>query len=199
MPRPPKLVTGEPMSADTLKDLFIDGLRDAYDAEHRISRAMSKMVAAARGVDLVEALRAHLAQTREHLARLEDVFDVFDLSPRRKQCKAIVGLLAECEGLTKAPGALGLRDVALIAMAHKIEHYEIATYGCLRTWAEWMGQTRVGDLLQATLEEEGVADFKLARLERHLDVDALLGENVGVETDSTRLGRRAEPDSGQLH
>lgn len=187
------------MSADTLKRLFVDELRDVYDAEYRIRKAMPNMIAAARGVDLVGAFEAHLEQSREQVARLEEVFDLFDLSLRRKRCKVIVGLLADSEGLMKADDLHGLRDAALIAAAHKIEHYEIASYGCLRAWAELMGQTRVGDLLQASLEEEGVADFKLSRLERRLDVGALRGEVVGLEAGSTRPGRRVEPDSGRQH
>lgn len=187
------------MPADTFKNLFIEELRAVYDAEHRIRKAMPRLIAAARGVDLVGAFEAHLEQAAEHVARLEDVFDVFDISPRRKRCKTIVGLLAEGEGLARAHDLHGLRDAALIAAAHKIEHYEIASYGCLRAWAELMGQTRVGELLQATLAEEGMADYKLSRLERRLDVDELRGEFVGVETGSTRPGRRVEPDSGRLH
>lgn len=182
------------MAADTLRDLFIEELQDTYDAEHRITKALPKMIEAATSDDLVSAFMTHLKQTQEHIARLERVFKLLDLTPVRKTCKAMTGLLQEGEDLMKEHGVAGLRDAALIAAAQKVEHYEMATYGCLRTWAGVMGEEKVQLLLQKTLDEEGSSDQKLTRIAMTLNAEALAGEDeeAGELVPSTR---RAEPRS----
>lgn len=165
------------MAANTLRDLFIDEMKDAYDAEHRITKALPKMIEATTSDELIAAFTAHLKQTQEHIARLERVFKLFDQAPARKTCRAMVGLLEEGEELMKESGVSGLRDAALIAAAQKVEHYEMATYGCLRTWAEVMGEEKAQMLLQKTLDEEGASDELLTKIAMTLNAEALEGED----------------------
>lgn len=165
------------MSAKTLRDLFIDELKDCYDAEHRITKALPKMIKAASSEDLVAGFEEHLEQTEEHIVRLEKVFKMFNVTPARKTCKAMLGLLAEGEELMEEDGVAGMRDAALIAAAQKVEHYEMATYGCLRTWAQVMGEDKARELLQQTLNEEGETDHTLTELALGLNQEALGGED----------------------
>ncbi len=183
------------MTNRTLRDLFVDELMDTYDAEHRIIKAIPKMMKAAQSAELVAGFKVHLAQTQEHIVRLERVFKLFDLTPERKTCKAMLGLLAEGEELMAEDGVAGVRDAALIAAAQKVEHYEMATYGCLRTWAQVMGEDKARKLLQQTLDEEGETDHKLTQLALNLNTDAL-GED---DEDAAMLSVRrtaASTDTG---
>lgn len=161
------------MASKTLRDLFISELKDAYDAEHRMTKALPKLIKAASSEALIAEFEAHLEQTEEHIERLDHVFGMFDISPARKTCKAMLGLLAEGEELMHEHGVEGMRDAALIAAAQKIEHYEMATYGCLRTWAQVMGEKQAQELLQQTLDEEGATDERLTALALTLNAEAL--------------------------
>lgn len=186
------------MASDTLRDLFIDELKDTYDAEHRITKALPKMIKSAQSDELVSAFKGHLAQTQEHITRLDRVFEMFGERPARKTCKAIVGLLAEGEELMEEEGVAGLHDAALIAAAQKVEHYEMATYGCLRTWADLMGEAKAKDLLQKTLDEEGTTDHKLTKIAMSLNAEALEGEEGedGGNGDDDKATPRARRSNG---
>lgn len=161
------------MASKTLRDLFISELKDTYDAEHRLIKALPKLIKAASSEELVSAFEAHLEQTEVHIERLDRVFKLFDVTPARKTCKAMLGLLAEGEELMQEHGVEGMRDAALIAAAQKVEHYEMATYGCLRTWAQVMGEKKAQDLLQQTLDEEGATDHGLTAIALTLNAEAL--------------------------
>ena len=161
------------MAGKTLRDLFISELKDTYDAEHRLTKALSKWTSAASSEALVSAFEVHLEQTEVHIERLDRVFKLFDVTPTRKTCKAMLGLLAEGEDLMQEHGVEGMRDAALIAAAQKVEHYEMATYGCLRTWAQVMGEQEALILLQQTLDEEGATDQSLTRIALTLNSEAL--------------------------
>jgi len=160
------------MSPNTLWDLFVDQLKDVHDAEQRITRALPRMAKAAQSDTLRSALSHQLQQTEEHLHRVEQVFDSIDVSPSRKTCKAIVGLIEEGEELMKED-ADRVRDAALIAAAQKVAHYEMATYGCLRAWADVLGEDEASRLLQSTLDEEGAADHELTEIAQSLNVEAV--------------------------
>ncbi len=162
------------MSAHNLRELFVDQLRDVYDAEQRITKALPKMAKAAQSDHLRMAFENHLRQTEEHVNRLEKVLQSLDETPKRKTCKAIVGLLEEGEELIGE--AEEVRDAALIAAAQKVEHYEMATYGCLRTWANLLGENEASQLLQATLDEEGETDHKLTDIAETLNPEAIDGQ-----------------------
>jgi ferritin-like metal-binding protein YciE len=178
------------MSAHTLRELFTDQLRDVYDAEHRLTRALPRMAKAASSDELRTAFEDHLKQTEEHVSRLEQVLESIDEPARRKPCKAIVGLLEEGEELMNEDDE-SVRDAALIAAAQKVEHYEMATYGCLRTWADLLGEDEASRLLQTTLNEEGATDHRLSEIAESLNLEAM--ENDGAETGNDEDGMAKVP------
>lgn len=145
----------------TLQDLFFDELADMYDAENRIAKALPKMAAAAKGEDLKTAFADHAKETQGHVAKLEKVFGYFGKKARRKTCEATVGLLKEADEIAAEFKGSPALDAALIAAAQKVEHYEIASYGCLREWALVLENEKSSDLLQEILEEELAANQAL--------------------------------------
>ena len=148
------------MAANSLQELFVEELRDIYDGERRITKALPKMAKAASSETLREALMSHLDETEGQIARLEQVFREIGETARAKKCEGIVGLVAEAdEVMQELDGAV--LDAALIASAQKVEHYEIASYGTLAYFADLLGQSRAKQLLGQTLEEEKAADEKL--------------------------------------
>jgi ferritin-like metal-binding protein YciE len=147
-----------------LDDLLKEQLADLHDAENQLVEALPKMADAAGTQELKDAFKQHLEQTREHVQRLEQVFQKLGGMPQPKRCKAMEGLLKEGEEVLKQDGDQDVKDAALIASAQRVEHYEIAGYGCVRTYAEQLGNQEVGRLLQTTLDEEGQTDEKLTRI-----------------------------------
>ncbi|HUG11994.1 MAG TPA: ferritin-like domain-containing protein [Opitutaceae bacterium] len=138
----------------TLKDLFFDGLADMYDAEQRIAAALPKMAKAATCGELKEAIQSHQKETESHVKKLEQVFQCFDRKAKGKTCEATVGLLKEADEIaTEFKGSPAI-NAALIGVAQKVEHYEIASYGCLHEWAELLDNEKAADLLQEILEQE---------------------------------------------
>lgn len=152
------------MALSTLQELLIEELQDTYDAEHQILEALPKMEEAATNKKLATAFRQHHKQTETHVTRLEKVFQILGEEPKRKKCKAMAGLTAEGAEIIKEDADGDVRDAALIAAAQKVEHYEIAGYGTLRTWAQLLGHEDAVKLLQTTLDEEGATDKKLTAL-----------------------------------
>ncbi len=144
----------------TLRETFLDELADIYDAEKQLVKALPKLVKAAKNEELKEGIEAHLAETEEHVNRLEQVFEAFGEKPKSKKCKAMKGLLEEGDDLISEEAG----DAALICAAQKVEHYEIAAYGSLKTWAEHLEQNEAVDLLTETLDEEKAADDKLTEV-----------------------------------
>lgn len=145
----------------TLKDLFLDELQDMYDAEQRLLKALPQMAEAATHEELAAAFRTHLKETEGHVKKLEKVFKSFDEKPRRKKCEAIVGLLEEGDEISADNKGQPTINAALISAAQKVEHYEIATYGCLRTWAELLENDTATELLEDILSQEKQADVAL--------------------------------------
>jgi ferritin-like metal-binding protein YciE len=160
------------MHAKNLQDLFIDELKDIYDAEVRITKALPKMIKAAASEELSSAFKDHLKETQEHVTRIEQILKNLDTSPKGTTCEAMVGLLDEGEELMKEDGAPSVKDAAIIAAAQKIEHYEMATYGCLRDWARALNDDDSADILQQTLDEEGSADKRLTEIASSLNAEA---------------------------
>jgi ferritin-like metal-binding protein YciE len=150
------------MKLNTLQTVLVDHLRDLYDAEKNLVKALPKMAKAADSEELADAIRDHLEQTKNHVVRLEKVFGCFDEKPRAKLCKAIRGLIEEGSEAAAEEGAL--RDLAIIAAAQKVEHYEISAYGTAKAWAEMLDNSAAADLLAETLEEEKTADGKLTEV-----------------------------------
>lgn len=152
------------MANNDLHKLFIDQLQDIYDAEHRIIEALPKKIEAAENPQLKQALESHLAETREQVARLEKVFQSIDAPAKRNKCEATVGLIEEAGELLEEFKGTSANDAAIICAAQKIEHYEVATYGSLCSWASEMGHGEALQLLQETLAEEKSADKKLTEV-----------------------------------
>ena len=147
----------------TLRERFIDQLKDTYDAEKQVLEALPKLVAAASDEDLKATFSDHLQQTHGHVERLERIFSDLGESNFRKSCKGMKGLIEEGKEALEGPSS-ATRDAALIAAAQKVEHYEIAAYGTLRSWAEELELDEAAELLEETLDEEASADEKLTSI-----------------------------------
>ena len=176
------------MQIETMQELYVDVLKDLYDAEQQILKALPKMAKAANSEELRDGFQAHLAQTQAHVERLEQVFEQIGETAKRKKCKAIEGLLEEGKELMESVSDREVLDAGLIAAAQKVEHYEIATYGCARTYAELLDQAGATDLLQQTLDEEKLTDQKLTELAvNQINLEAAEGSpDVSEEEPVTR-------------
>lgn len=153
------------MEDSEFHDFFIDELKDIYWAENHLAKALPKMQKAATSPDLAAAFEKHTQETGEHIARLEEVFQLLGEKAQAKKCDAMAGLLEEAKGVIEdTDKGTMVRDAGLIIAAQKVEHYEIATYGTLRAFAETMGHTDVQNLLQETLDNEKATDVALTEL-----------------------------------
>jgi ferritin-like metal-binding protein YciE len=149
---------------NTFEDLFVEQLQDLHDAEQRLTKALPKMAAAAHSPALKSAFEEHLRQTQNHVTRLEQVFKSIGKTPQSKTCEAMKGLVEEGSEVINGTGDPDVKDAALIAAAQRVEHYEIAGYGTVRTFAQRLGKTEAARLLQETLNEEAETDKKLTGL-----------------------------------
>lgn len=152
------------MSLDSLEKLFLEELKDVYNAEKQILRALPRMAKAAESPQLAQAFTQHLGETKGQVQRLERIFKELGQTARGKKCKGMEGLLEEGKEVLEEEGEPAVIDAALIASAQRVEHYEIAAYGCLRAYASLLGYSEAERLLQQTLKEEEAADQKLSRL-----------------------------------
>jgi len=150
--------------AKTLHDAFLDELRDSYDAEKQLTKALPKMARAATSPELRAAFESHLEETRGHVDRLERVFESLDEKVRGKHCDGIAGIIEEGKSAMEEDFDEATMDACLIAGGQRAEHYEMAAYGTLVAWARLMGHKEAADLLQQTLDEEKAADKKLSSL-----------------------------------
>jgi ferritin-like metal-binding protein YciE len=152
------------MKMQSLQDLYVDQLKDLVSAENQILKALPKLAKAARSEELRSAFEAHLDQTETHVARLEQIFDRLGVSPKGKKCKGMDGLIKEGKELLDADAEEDVLDAGLIAAAQRVEHYEIAGYGCARTYARMLGDDEAATLLQETLDEEAETDKRLTEI-----------------------------------
>jgi ferritin-like metal-binding protein YciE len=152
------------MKMKTLHDLYVEELKDLYSAENQIIKALPRMVKAASSSELQEAFEKHLEETKEHAQRLEQIFKKMGINSKGKKCKGMKGLLEEGKDMLKGKAEPAVKDAGIIAAAQRVEHYEIAGYGCARTYAGIIGDQEAAELLQQTLEEEGAADKKLTEV-----------------------------------
>jgi ferritin-like metal-binding protein YciE len=176
------------MAATSLQDLFVEELRDIYDGEKRLLRALPKMARAAGSDELQTAFSTHARETAKQVSRLEQVFRTLGEKPRGRKCDGIIGIVEEGNrAIEELDGAV--LDAALIAGAQKVEHYEISTYGTLAYFAKLLGQTKAKDLLGETLDEEKAADEKLSQIAKSdVNRDALLGAGGDEETSARTSG-----------
>ena len=152
------------MELETLKDLYVHELKDLYSAENQLIKALPKMAKAATNKKLADGFNTHLTQTKEHAARLERILKSHDESTRGPECKGMAGLIKEGQEMIDENGEDEVRDAGLISAAQRVEHYEMAGYGCARTYAELLGDKQGAKVLQRTLDEEGATDKKLTKL-----------------------------------
>lgn len=152
------------MKMTTLQDLFVHELKDLLSAEKQLIKALPKMARAATNEKLQSAFESHLAETENQVARLEEIFSELDIPTRGAKCEAMKGLIEEGKEILEEEMEDDVRDAALICAAQRVEHYEIAAYGCARTFAEQLGHEQAARLLQQSLEEEASADQKLTQI-----------------------------------
>ena len=153
------------MKNEFLHEPFVDALKDIYDAEQQLVKALPKVAKKADNPELKKAITAHLEETKNHVVRLEAVFKSIKEKPARKTCEATKGLIEEADEVIQEEESGPSTDALLILCGQKVEHYEIATYGTLKHWAEMMEHTEAAELLGETLEEEKAADEKLTEVE----------------------------------
>ncbi len=161
----------------TLQNLFLGELADIYDAEQRLVKALPKMAKAATCTHLRDSILAHLEETKGHVTKVEQIFKCFDHKAKGKTCKATVGLLEEGDEIAEEYAGSPAINAALIATAQKVEHYEIASYGCLHEWAVRLGNQEAADLLEEILEEEKAANSALTELAVSRSNDEALDES----------------------
>ncbi|MBA3963228.1 MAG: ferritin-like domain-containing protein [Chthoniobacterales bacterium] len=160
------------MELKTLKDLYIHELKDLYSAENQIIKALPKMAKAATHPKLIDGFKTHLAETREHAARLEQILQSHDESTRGPKCKGMEGVIKEGAEMIAEDATDEVRDAGLISAAQRVEHYEMAGYGTARTYAKLLRDSKGQQLLQQTLDEEGATDKKLTKLAEKINVEA---------------------------
>lgn len=169
------------MELASLHELYVEGLRDLYSAEQQILKALPKLREGATNPKLKDAFAAHLAQTEEHVVRLEQIFVELDMSPKGKHCKGMEGLVAEGSDLLKEDAAPDVLDAGLISSVQHVEHYEMAGYGTARTYAQLLGFPKQAELLQKTLDEEQANDLLLTKLALTVNVAAIAADSEMVE------------------
>lgn len=183
------------MKLPSLKILLIEELRDLYSAETQLVKALPKMAKAASTEELADAFNEHLEITKGHVNRLEEIFEQLDEKPKGHPCMAMEGLLKEGTEAIDADGEDSVRDAALIIAAQKIEHYEIAGYGSVRTLAELLGEDRAAELLQETQDEEEEADQRLTQLaEDVVNPEAASSTQEEEEEESEEEESEEEPE-----
>ena len=177
----------------TLKDLFLNQLADIYDAEQRIDKMLTKLAKSATCTDLKTALDFHSQESASQIRKLAAVFQCFDAKPKAQRCEAAVGILKEADGIIASFKRSPSINAALIAVAQKVEHYEIASYGCLHEWAQLLNNQHATDLLQEILDQEKDANNQLTKLARNSSNVEALGESCvcGEEemNEQTQYGR----------
>lgn len=170
---------------ENLSDLMLEELKDVYDAEHQIIEALPQMAQAASSRELKAAFQEHLNESQEHIRRLEQVFGLLNQNPKRKSCKAMKGLIKEGQEMMEEEMSSTVMDAALIASAQRVEHYEMAAYGTLRTYANLVGHDQISQIFQRTLEEEELTDKKLTKIASTINAEAIGSTNTTNGTRST--------------
>ena len=179
---------------DSLEDLLKDEIKDIYDAEKQLTRALPKLIKKATADGLKAALSNHLKETEEHIARLEQVFNLMQMPVRGKKCEGMQHLIAEGSEMIAECEEDGTRDALIIAAAQKCEHYEICSYGTLRVWANLLNHDAVGSIFEDTLEEEKTADLKLTNIAESFVNEEAAEEGEERKRTSTRSRRNVAAD-----
>jgi len=178
------------MKTNRLKHLYVEVLKDLYSAESQMVRALPKMAKAATSEDLKAGFEQHLQQTKEHVSRLEEIVNALGVSPKGKKCQGMEGLIKEGAEMIDEDLAPEELDAGLISAAQRVEHYEIAAYGCVATYAKLLGEDDAEALLRQTLQEEKEADEKLTELASNINLEAASSEELDDEELEGRNGKR---------
>jgi ferritin-like metal-binding protein YciE len=179
------------MKLDSLHKLYIEELRDLYNAENQLLKALPKMAKAASSEELKQAFEDHFEETKDHVERLEDIFAGLEESPKGKTCHGMKGLIEEGSEMLDKEGEESVLDAGIIGAAQRVEHYEIAAYGTVRTFATLLGEDEAADLLQQTLDEEGETNKRLTELaEEIVNPEALRETEAEAEEAATGSARR---------
>ncbi len=181
------------MALSSLRDLYVDELRDLYNAERQLLKTLPKLVDGATDPDLKNAFQQHLGETRRQAERIERIFGDLSMNPRGKICTGMKGILKESSEMLKHDVEPAVKDAGLIAVAQRVEHYEMAGYGTVRTYAEILGYSDAAQTLQDTLNEEGNADHLLTRLAETQVNPQAEQEAVRAGTTTGTLRPEAEP------
>ena len=186
------------MEHQALKDLYIDELKDIYNAENQLVKDLPKMAKTANSEELRTGFEEHLEQTRGHVQRLEQIFKELGEKPSGKKCKGMEGLVAEGQEIMGEDFEDDVMDAALISAAQRVEHYEIAAYGTVRTYAELLGEDTAVQLLEQTLEEEKETDQKLTDMASEINVKAMgEGSEEGFSEDEEEAPVRKKARSAR--
>jgi len=188
------------MKMETLQDLLIDHLKDLYSAENQLIKALPKMAKAASNAELKAGFEEHLEQTKGHATRLEQICKMLNVNPKGKKCAAMEGLIEEGKELLEEDAEEVVLDAGLIAAAQKVEHYEIAAYGTVRTWAEQLELDDAVRLLEETLTEEKQTDEKLTELATSVineEAEAGAEDEEGDETDASDDEEDEDEEEGE--
>jgi ferritin-like metal-binding protein YciE len=177
------------MKVESLRDLYVEQLQDLYNAEQQLIKALPKMAKASSSEELRAAFEDHLGQTRQHAQRIETIFEQMGEKVAGKKCKGMEGLVKEGSEVLEEDMEDGIKDAAIIAAAQRVEHYEIAGYGCVHAYAERLGEEKAASLLEQTLEEEKQADELLNGIAEEL--------NMEVPQESTQSQKRTGRTPGQ--
>jgi ferritin-like metal-binding protein YciE len=173
------------METNRLKHLYVEELKDLYSAENQMVKALPKMIKAATSEDLRAGFEEHLEQTKGHVSRLEEIFKALGESPKGKKCKGMEGLIKEGGEMIEEDPAPEELDAGLISAAQRVEHYEIAGYGCVSTYAKLLGEDEAESLLRETLEEEKKTDSKLTELAESINLEAAGSDESEEEGNGT--------------
>ena len=185
------------MEINSLRELYVEQLRDLYDAENQLIKALPKMAKEATSDELRQGIEEHLEQTRGQAERLEQIFEQLGEKAKGKKCKGMQGLIEEGQETLEEDMEEDTKDAAIIAAAQRVEHYEISGYGTARTYANLLGENEAAELLEQTLQEEKETDQKLNQLAEEINVEAAQGESEEEgEEKQSRSSRVRSASSG---
>ncbi|HET8824427.1 MAG TPA: ferritin-like domain-containing protein [Terriglobales bacterium] len=183
------------MEINSLRELYVEQLRDLYDAENQLIKALPKMAKEASSDELRQGIEEHLEQTRGHAERIEQIFEQLGEKPKGKKCKGMQGLLEEGKETLEEDMEEDTKDAAIIAAAQRVEHYEISGYGTARTYANLLGENEAAELLEETLNEEKETDQKLTQLAEEINVEAAKGSGEEESEEKESRPSRARSSS----
>jgi ferritin-like metal-binding protein YciE len=180
------------MSDEGLKELYVEELKDIYNAENQLVKALPKLAKAAASDELRQGFEEHLEQTKGHVARLEQIFEMLEESPKGKKCAGMEGLVEEGSEVLKEGLEGAVLDAALIGAAQRVEHYEIAAYGTVIAFAQTLGESDQAALLEETLSEEKETDEKLTELAKKVNEEAVSGDRMQPTAEETAAKKRTK-------